>query len=247
MELVRHTATGLRRGNPWAKIGGCGFASTDAGYWVAEILLNQGLAQVVDVVTVHYTDQSAGAIDRWRSLLGRYTPNRPIWNTEEKSVLPLTNLRHGLERTGKFLHVAIGYDDYGPLVNKDYSVRPEGLAFATVAAVLGGAKYERSFETGGVRVDLFREAPERTVAVLEGKGRVGLRSAPGTRWDVTNLLGKTRVLVADAAGLLQVETGVAPVLVHGRGELIPEPSGLSPHDGKTSAPNSSEVSTPQKD
>jgi GNAT superfamily N-acetyltransferase len=225
-ELVKRTAAAVRRGNADARVGGCGFTCSDGGLWVAEILLRQGIGPSLDFWTTHYTDGEPQYLERWSALLRQHGLNIPHWNTEERTHVPLNNWSHGLLGSAKFLHVAIGYEDQAPLVEKDYSLRPAGLAFATASHLIGDARHiERVELTDGVAHLLQR-----------GDGAVGFvdwSSKRGTVWQrkvrsvevvlpagearltVTRLNGKSQTLTASSTGLVQVESDEEGVFLHG--------------------------------
>lgn len=168
VELVRHTAAGLRRGHPQARIAGCGFTSSPAGRFFAEAALRAGLAKELDVFSFHYSDLHPGEIDRWRELLKEHGRNLPLWNTEERTLIPVFDRQQGIERTCKFLHVAIGYEDSEPLVEKNYTVRPAGLTFAVGARLIGSAKYVRTETVAAGSVRIF-DGAEGAIGVFQAE------------------------------------------------------------------------------
>ncbi|HEY3418488.1 MAG TPA: hypothetical protein VGM23_16555 [Armatimonadota bacterium] len=139
-ELVRHTARALKQGNPNARVAAGGFVSSLP---FVETLFQQGIGKDIDILSVHYTDETPGAAQAWQRLLDKYGLTLPIWNTEEKSEIPLRNLASPVQRSFKFLHVALdGYGDYRPLVRQDWTVLPAGIAFSVGAHCLGSAKFQ---------------------------------------------------------------------------------------------------------
>jgi len=139
-ELVRHTSAALRRGNAEARIACSGFVES----WdFADRLLELGVGEDMDVLSVHYTDQDPQGIEAWKAVLEKHGLNVPIWNTEEREEVPLANLAAGIPLTFKFLHVAVGYEASRPLVNTDFTPRPSALWFATGAHCLGDAAFVR--------------------------------------------------------------------------------------------------------
>lgn len=168
-ELIHHSSVALRKGNPAARIAGCGFTTEGVGY--ADKMFELGMGNDIDILTVHYTDDSPQTIDAWTSLLKKYNLTIPIWNTEEQPEVPLTNLSSPIERSFKFLHIGFssGYDSYGPLVNLDYTVRPPGIWFSVGAHCIGTGKFaSKSSQVPGYETFFFQRGEEK-IAVLRGK------------------------------------------------------------------------------
>lgn len=235
-ELVKHTGAALRRGNPSARIAGCGFTSSPAGRFFAEAALNAGLAKELDLFTFHYSDTRADEIERWRELLARYRPTMILWNTEERSLLPIFDRQHGIERSCKFLHVAIGYEETEPLVNKDYSVRAAGLAFAVGAKLLGNARYQKThsvpggslhvFTEDGTAVAVYQAEPFARFLAQTAETRLSLSiskpSKPGML-SATQLGAKTRECPLTDDSRVIIETSEPMLLFHGCESLAAEP------------------------
>ncbi len=161
-ELVHHTSTALRRGNPDARIACSGFVES----WdFADRLLTLGVGKDMDILSVHYTNHDPRGIERWKAVLKKHGLDMPLWNTEERAEVPLENLAAEMPVTFKFLHVNIGYAAYRPLVNKDFTPNPSALWFATGAHCLGDAAFVRRIE-GLPAYDgyLFRRGEEEVVA-----------------------------------------------------------------------------------
>jgi hypothetical protein len=136
-ELVQHTSQALRRGNPSARIVAAGFTNP-SGF--VDRLFQLGMGKFIDILSVHYTDHR-GSICEWRHLMKKFKLNLPIWNTEETSEVPLRNLASGIERSFKFIHVAIGYPESRPLVRKDLTVLPAGIKFSVGAHCIGTGSF----------------------------------------------------------------------------------------------------------
>jgi len=134
---IEHTSRAFRRGNPEARIAAGGFVHDIA---FADRLFQLGMGRHIDILSVHYTDDRPDEIGRWRNLLAKHELELPIWNSEESSAIPLRNLASPIERSFKFIHVQIGYDSYRPLVRKDLTVLPAGIAFSVGAHCIGSAK-----------------------------------------------------------------------------------------------------------
>jgi hypothetical protein len=161
-ELVRHTSAALRRGNPDARIAAAGFVG---GHDFAARLLELGMGEDIDILSVHYTDEHPEWINQWSALLKQHSLDLPIWNTEERSEIPLRNLSGPVERSFKFIHVEIGYPDYRPLVRKDLTVLPAGVRFSVGAHCIGTAKFARvSDQVPGWETRFFQRGEETVVS-----------------------------------------------------------------------------------
>ena len=169
-ELVEHTSEAIRRGNPKARIAAAGFVN---GHDFADKLLTLGMGEHIDILSVHYTDENPGAIDGWKRLLERHHLSLPIWNSEEKSEVPIRNIAGGIERSFKFIHVNIGYPQYRPLVRRDWTVLPSGILFSVGAHCLGSGKFVGcSDKVKGYDVQFFRRG-EEIVGVFDPAQRTG--------------------------------------------------------------------------
>ena len=177
-ELVAHTSGALRRGNPNVLIAAAGFVD---GYDFADKLLTLGMGQHIDILSVHYTDETPGDIARWRTLLDEHQLSLPIWNSEESSEVPIRNIAGGIERSFKFLHVDIGYPNYRPLVRDDWTVTPAGMLFSVGTHCLGSGKFAAySDKVEGYDVLLFRRGAE-IVGVFDPAKKTGVVRLFGPR------------------------------------------------------------------
>ena len=208
-ELVARTSRALRRGNPKARIAAAGFVGDLA---FADKLFTLGMGRHIDILSVHYTDERPDQIAGWQKLLAKHKLSLPIWNTEERSEVPLRNLAGPIERSFKFIHVSIGYGHMRPLVRKDLTVLPAGIAFSVGAHCIGTAKWAgRSDAVPGYDVFFFRRGAE-TIAAFDRQqktgavklfgpaaGRVTLAVEPlaERRPTVTNIWGRSRPLEID--------------------------------------------------
>lgn len=157
-ELVRHTSGALRQGNPDAKIAAAGFVG---GHDFADQLFELGMGENIDILSVHYTDENPHWIGQWSDLLEKHGLDLPIWNTEERSEIPLRNLAGPIERSFKFIHVLIGYPDFRPLVRKDLTVLPAGIKFSVGAHCIGTAESTGiTDDVPGWKTHLFRRGEE---------------------------------------------------------------------------------------
>ncbi|MBU4211684.1 MAG: hypothetical protein KKD33_03770, partial [Verrucomicrobia bacterium] len=169
-ELVEHTSGAIRRGNPEARIAAAGFVN---GHAFADRLLTLGMGKHIDILSVHYTDENPGAIDDWKKLLEKHKLPLPIWNSEEKSEVPIRNIAGGIERSFKFIHVSIGYPEYRPLVRKDWTVLPSGILFSVGAHCIGSGKsVGHSDKVKGYDVQFFRRDKE-IIGVFDPAQRTG--------------------------------------------------------------------------
>ncbi|MBI2297909.1 MAG: hypothetical protein HYU66_02970 [Armatimonadetes bacterium] len=219
VELVHHTAAALRRGNPRAKIMGCGFVH-DRAY--ADDVLKLGLGRDLDILSVHYTDDRPGDATAWRALLRQHGLDLPIWNTEEVSEVPTNNLAEGVVHSFKFMHIHVGYDPYRLLVNPDFTCRPPAVWYSVGAHFLAPARFLAQAElAGGRRVWHFERGDER-VAVLRGgtlqtlfatrPAEVVFRAEPlraGEPVTATNRMGRsTPVALRDGEGRVPLDSQV---------------------------------------
>ncbi len=167
-ELVKRTSRALRRGNPKAKIAASGFTTGAVGY--ADRLFALGIGKHIDILSFHYTGNNPGALNRWRNLPKKYKLDLPLWNTEEKSEVPIWNIAYGAKHSFKFIHVNIGYGDYRPLVEKDLTLRPSAIWFSVGAHCIGTAKYTSHDRTKipGYEVFFFNRGAE-AIGVFKGQ------------------------------------------------------------------------------
>ncbi len=203
-ELVQRTSQALRRGNPETRIAASGFTTNGTDF--ADKLLQLGFAKNIDILSVHYTDGIGGAA-RWSPLLKKYGLKLPIWNTEESVSIPLDNLSSGVERSFKFLHVAIGYPELQPLVRQDLTVLPAGIAFSVAAHRIGTGRYIKTsdeipgvktyfFQRGSERVTVFRRSSIPTLLDTAQTTEINLAIEPltGELPTVTDTWGQSRPL-----------------------------------------------------
>ena len=214
---VERTARALRRGNPKARIAAAGFVH-DLSY--VESLLRLGMGRHVDILSVHYTDERPEEIPALRRLLGRHGLTLPIWNTEERSEVPLRDLASPVERSFKFLHVTIGYEHMRPLVRQDWTVLPAGILYSVGAHCIGTAAYAgRCTQVKGWDVFYFRRGREQ-IAAFDRRRRAStpklfgavaeavaltVEPLPGRRPTVTDMWGRSRPLkLRDGAAELEL-------------------------------------------
>lgn len=228
LELVQHTSEALRRGNPEAKILGCGFVH---GHDYADRMLGLGMGKYIDILSVHYTDESPQDITRWHELLARHNLAIPIWNTEERSEVPLNNLAGGIVRSFKFMHINTGYESFRLLVNPDFTARPPAIWYSVGAHCIGTAEYvETARVAPGLTGYFFQRDQERILAIsghplgtLFGATAPTLIVAaePLTEGDpitVTDRYGRSRRLsLADGRGAFDVSS--SPLFVNGARNL----------------------------
>jgi len=202
MELIQHTSQALRRGNPNARVAASGFVK-DAAY--TERLFQLGLASYIDILSVHYTDES-GDVSRWRNLVSKYSPALPLWNTEEKSEVPLRNLANGVERSFKFLHIAFAplYDEYRPLLRTDFTVLPAGIHYSVGAYCIGRGRAAGSSSLATGLNAYFFQSGHELVGVFErprgGSGQFVNPALPTVTLAVKPVLPGSAPVVTDAWG-----------------------------------------------
>lgn len=224
-ELLEHTSHALRKGNPKTRIAAAGFAQSSS---YADKLFSLGAGTNMDILSIHYTDQKPGAIDAYRNVMKKYNLNLPIWNTEEKSEVPLDNLANGVERIFKFIHVEVAYGGYRPLLNKDWTVKPSGILFSVGAHCIGTGKYAKRIDTiPGYHVYFFKRGDEIIGVLDSGQNFQGIKlfgstptavrltveplavdqSKEGPR--VTDTLGRTRPMaLVNGHATLQLSSGM---------------------------------------
>ncbi|HEX2949338.1 MAG TPA: hypothetical protein VHV83_07190 [Armatimonadota bacterium] len=196
-EFISHTSQALKRGNPNAKIVVSGF--TTNGHAFAERLLQMGVGKYIDVFSVHYTDNNPAATEKWHALMKKYQLNVPLWNTEEKAEIPLNNMANGIDHSFKFLHVGFSpvYDSLRPILRKDLTVTPAGIAYAVGAHCLGTATFVNGSDAvSGWQASFFQRGNER-IAVL--RARSVTAGTPQITFAVTPL-PKTRPTITDSLG-----------------------------------------------
>lgn len=161
-EHVKRTSVGLRRGNPQAKIAAAGFVG---GHDFADKCFSLGMGEAIDILTVHYTDENPGWIDGWKALLEKHNLNLPIWNSEERSEVPVRNIAGGIEHSIKFCHINIGYDAFRLLVNLDLTPREPAIWFSVGAHCIGDSTCAgRDGSIPGYDVHFFQRGEERIAA-----------------------------------------------------------------------------------
>jgi len=226
-ELVEHTARALRRGNPDTRIAAGGFVAISPGaFGFTEKLLQLGMGKHIDVLSVHYTDEQPEHIAQWRELLAKHELDLPIWNSEEKSEIPLRNLAGGIEISFKFIHIGVRYPEYRPLVRPDLTVLPAGMAFSVAAHCIGVGEHVGSSDVvPGFDVHFFRRG-EETVGVFQRatvKDRTKLFGPKARRLTlaveplegggdvvVTDIFGRSRALpVSDGRAVLSLESALS--------------------------------------
>ena len=213
IEFTHHTAAALRRGNPTVRVAVAGF--TGLNDFATRVLT--ACAKDADVVSFHYTDPDAGKVRRWRRWLDKHGLKKPMWNTEERSEVPLRNLACGVERTFKFIHANIGYGGYRPLVELDLTPRPSGVWFAVGAHCIGDGRYDGHAAGGGCEAFFFRRGPERVGAFSGVPARrklfgkiaaavtVRAEAAPGRKLRVIDKWGREKPLRPGADGTAEIE------------------------------------------
>jgi len=137
VEHVRHTARAVKRGHPKARIAVGGF--TGINDFSRKVLTACG--DSIDIVSFHYTD-AGGRARQWRSALRALELDRSMWNTEERSEVPLRDLACGVERVFKFIQAHDRYGGYRPLMRADLTPRPSAVLYAVGAKCIGDGRFD---------------------------------------------------------------------------------------------------------
>ena len=157
VELVKHTAAAIKRGNPEAKIAAGGFTSqalvTPAFKERTQQYFELGLNNAIDILSIHYSDNPQ-THQLWDQFCRQYNINKPIWNSEEISVVPLENLKCGI-RSFKFLHIDVGYPQFRPILDNNWQITPAGVTYATAAKLIGNKPFVRQYTIGSFDVYTF--------------------------------------------------------------------------------------------
>lgn len=197
VELVEHTARAIKRGNPKALIAAGGFTSMALvnPEWKARTqrMFELGLGKLIDIFSIHYSDSPA-TLDSWQQFRRKFGLKQPIWNSEEISVVPLENLKRGI-RSFKFLHVDIGYPQYRAMLQKDWSITPAGVGYATAARLIGSKPFVSESNVGPFTVFTFGN--EQPVAVIRQNAN---RSGITKLMDNSTLFEKITVTAKQVSG-----------------------------------------------
>ncbi len=212
VELVEHTARAIKKGNPKALVAAGGFTSMALVNTECKArtlrMFELGLGKHIDIFSIHYSD-SPVTLDNWQQFRKQFGLKQPIWNSEEISVVPLENLKRGI-RSFKFLHVDVGYPQYRPMLQRDWSITPAGVGYATAARLIGSKSFVSEKAIGPFRVFTFgKEQPVsviRQTATATGKTKlmdnstlsekimVTATPAPGQTAQVVDMLGRSTSL-----------------------------------------------------
>ena len=150
LELLDHTATAIRKGNPNAKIAAAGFTpylNRCAPFFEA------GFGKNIDILSVHYTAKS-DRIGDWLKLQEKYGLKLPIVNTEDSVVIPLNNLAYGI-RTFKYIHMLDVQLTLLPLMTMDWKINPAAVTYSVGAHLIGAKQFRRMKEYPGFRAYFF--------------------------------------------------------------------------------------------
>lgn len=150
IELIKHTSTAIRKGNPNAKIAAPGFT---LGPQRCEPFFKAGLGKYIDILTVHYTSRR-NRVNAFLKLEEKYGLDLPIENTEERAVIPINNLIYGI-RTFKFIHMLDNKPTYIPLMGQDWKINPAGVTYSVGAYLIGTKKIRRTKDFPGFKVYFF--------------------------------------------------------------------------------------------
>ena len=227
VEFTHHTAAAVRKGNPKARVAVSGF--TGLNDFAMKALA--ACAADLDIVSFHYTDADAGKVQQWRSWLDEHGLKKPMWNTEERSEVPLRNLAGGVERSFKFIHANIGYGEYRPLVELDLTPRPSGVWFSVGAHCIGDGRFDGHaavegceaffFRRGGERVGVFTGGPAQRKLFDKVAAAVTVRAeaVAGEKLRVIDKWGREKPLRPSADGMAEIEWTCDLMYVRGASRL----------------------------
>lgn len=192
-ELIRHTARAVKSGNPKAQIVASGF--TSHGMSFLDRILKQGVAPLIDVFSFH-TDNLAP----YKALLSKHgvQAERPIWGTEDPTLVSLRGMKEGYARQFHFFHKRFGtnYDSFAALVDRDLTPLPDGITYSVAAHIIGNAQVVESIDRPSAKIYIFQKGKEAIAAwkILQA----GL-SGGSVTYAVSPLPGRTPQLI-DAMG-----------------------------------------------
>jgi len=192
-ELIRQTARAVKSGNPKAQIVASGFTSHGVSF--LDKVLQQGVAPLIDVFSFH-TDNLAP----YKALLLKHgvRAERPIWGTEDPTLVSLRGMQEGYARLFHFFHKRFGtnYDSFAALVDRDLTPLPDGITYSVAAHIIGNAQVVESIDRPSAQIYIFQRGKEAIAAwkILQA----GL-SGGSVTYAVTPLPGKTPQMV-DAMG-----------------------------------------------
>ncbi len=200
--LVKHSAQGIHEVNPDATILTAGFTlNPDAGPYF-DRMLELGVGEFMDVLTVHSLYAKALSVEDMRALLKKHglDPDMPVWSTEPKHVLAIRNFEAGIEKNMHFMLVNPGaYGAFQALAERDGAATKWGVAYAIASGRIAEANYVETVPTGLPDVELgrFESSGEQRLAANAEEGprgagiRVKLTPAPGMTPRYTDLLGNS--------------------------------------------------------
>ncbi len=170
--LVKHTAKGIKQGNPKARIVFSGFALGDAQREhpvpFADFVLANGVAPLVDIYSSHGLYSRKSLAPAWRKLMGKHglPEDTPLWDTEPKAILPLSSWSHGVSKLFHFLHISPGrnYGAFAPLVHKDLTPTRDGLTYAAASHLIGSRPLRSFHDHQTAQVAVFADNARTTIA-----------------------------------------------------------------------------------
>jgi len=175
VDIVKHTYNAIKEEHPGATVVAAGFVGTNitAKKDNLQTMFQQGIGKYMDMVSLHYTNDHPEVFDRWNQFLRNFHLDLKIINTEERSIIPLENLKRGI-RSFKFTHYGEKYDSYIPLFAQDWIVTPAAVTYSVGAHLIGSKSFLREEIVGNFTVTYFGKNGD-TVAVI---GNAKNSSAP---------------------------------------------------------------------
>ncbi len=167
VELVKNTSTAIHEGNPTAKIAAAGFIGTsiNSKKEIIQRMFDKGIGNYLDLLSLHYTDENSTSFDQWEALLKKHGLSLKIAITEERSIIPLENLKRELP-SAKFSHFADQYLSCIPLIQKDWTINPSAVTYSVGAHLIGSKPYLSTQEFQNFKVYYFAGTKD-TVAVIK--------------------------------------------------------------------------------
>ncbi|AFY90024.1 MAG: hypothetical protein CLLPBCKN_005579 [Chroococcidiopsis cubana SAG 39.79] len=192
-ELIRQTARAVKSANPKAQIVASGFTSHGVSF--LDRVLKQGVAPLIDVFSFHTNDLAP-----YKALLSKHgvPAERPIWGTEDPTLVSLRGMKEGYARQFHFFHKRFGtnYDSFAALVDRDLTPLPDGITYSVAAHIIGNAQVVESIDRPSAQIYVFQKGNE---AIATWKVLQAGLSGGSVTYAVTPLPDKTPQLI-DAMG-----------------------------------------------
>ncbi len=178
-EFFRHTAIGLRRGNPQCVILGSGFTLERDALPFLDGMLERGAGQWLQICTVHSLYGKPATVAEVRAILEKHRlGSLPLWSTEPKHVIPLRNFAQGIAVNTHFYHVvARAQAGFQSLAQHDLSPTPHGVLYAVGAKLIGDARYAGRLlaDVPDIEAGLFQRGGEAIGVFLADEAVPGIK------------------------------------------------------------------------